>query len=200
MNPLFSVFSLSFWLLPLLSSHNNVFVSNIIDRACRTCAERSPHLSYNFCVTSLQSVPESSSADLQGLGVIAVQLAQENATSTIAKIKTLLENEDDQRTMASLNDCLELYSDANSTLKNSIRYFESEDYISSNAYISAAMESASTCNSGFEEEGVVTPLTKESDNFIQLCEIALVISKLPPSVFLYASRVISILSHLFIQK
>nr|DAD39346.1 TPA_asm: hypothetical protein HUJ06_013669 [Nelumbo nucifera] len=79
-----------------------------------------------------------------------------------------------------------------------IRYFKYEDYNSANVYISEAMESASTCNSGFEE-GVVNPLMKERDNFIQLCEIALVISNFP-LVFSFSSRVISILSHLFIDK
>jgi pectinesterase inhibitor-like protein len=51
---------------------------------------------------------------------------------------------------------------------------KSKDYSKANIDASAAMDSSSTCEDGFRErEGVVSPLTKETNTFFQLTAIML---------------------------
>ncbi|XP_043692268.1 putative invertase inhibitor [Telopea speciosissima] len=151
---------------------------DIIQETCQMSAERSPVLSYDFCVSSLQVIPLSYTASLPELAVISVKLALVNATATLWKTQKLLEIEaSDPKIMACLKDCQELYSDAVPTLENSITTLNSKDYRSGNVFISAAMDAATTCEDGFE----VSPLTKQNYDFFQLCDIALVITRLIPS-------------------
>ncbi|KAM1236540.1 hypothetical protein ACFX2G_038398 [Malus domestica] len=78
-----------------------------------------------------------------------------------------------------LKDCLQLYSDAITTLADAIGAFLSEDYGTANTWVSTVMEATTTCEGGFKEkEGEVSPLTNENYNLFQLCDIVLCISNL----------------------
>ncbi|XP_042505547.1 putative invertase inhibitor [Macadamia integrifolia] len=163
-------FSLSFCFI-------SIAAADLIYETCQKCAERSPILSY-LCVSSVQAIPPSHTASLSELAVISVKLALVNATATLWSIQKLLENEaSDSNLMGSLKDCRELYSDAVPTLENSITAFKSLDYMSCNILITAAMDAATTCEGRFD----VSPLTKQNYDFFQLCDIALVSSRLIPS-------------------
>ncbi|XP_042506224.1 putative invertase inhibitor [Macadamia integrifolia] len=164
-------FSISFCFIAIAAA-------DLIHETCQKCAERSPILSYDLCVSSLQAIPPSHTASLPELAVISVKLALVNATATLWSIQKLLENEaSDPNLMGSLKDCQELYSDAVPTLENSITAFKRLDYRSGNVLITAAMDAATTCEGGFD----VSPLTKQNYDFFQLCDIVLVITRLIPS-------------------
>ncbi|OVA02474.1 Pectinesterase inhibitor domain [Macleaya cordata] len=174
------IFSFSFLCLFLL--HHLIFASASIKETCKKCAEKSPVLNYDFCVTSLQAVPESKTSNAQGLGIISLELAQTNATDTISFIQKLLKYKDfkDTYTKQCLKDCLDLYSDAIPRLVQSIGAFRSNDYVNANIWISALMDAAMTCEDGFDEGRKVSPLKKQNYDFYQLCDIALIITKLVP--------------------
>lgn len=184
-----SVFSLALSLFLLLLPHQNTAIAvDLIHETCKSCAEMSPFLSYDFCVTSLQPIPQSHTSNLQELAVISLKLAMVNATGMIWSIQKLLKSEaSDPYAMECLEDCLELYTDAIFTLEDSIGAFKYEDYISANIWISSAMEAATTCEGGFEEEGKVSPLTKQNYDFFRLGDIALVITHLVSSVLSFSS-------------
>ncbi|KAF6158913.1 hypothetical protein GIB67_012330 [Kingdonia uniflora] len=131
-------------------------------------------------MTSLQSIPESCTSNLQELGIISLELAIANAKSTVRGINKLIRDKDsDPYAVTCLRDCLELYSNAIPTLEDSISAFRCNDFGSVNIWMSAGMEASRTCEGGFEEkEGEISPLTKENNGFYQLCDIALVISTL----------------------
>lgn len=150
--------------------------NDIIDQTCQKCANQSIILSYNLCSTSLPVISISHYTNLQGLALIAMELALENVTNTLATIEKLLDSTSfDNFSLSSLTDCMELYSDAAWTIVNSIGVFLSGDYDVPKMWMSSVMEAASTCQEGFEEKGEVSPLTKENYNLFQLCGIALCI-------------------------
>ncbi|KAI3905123.1 hypothetical protein MKX01_017369 [Papaver californicum] len=147
---------------------NDAFSGNdIVKETCEQCAQKSPLLNYDFCVTSLEAVPDSKTA---------AELAQINATDTILVIREQLKYKDlDAYTFPSLNACLDLNTDAISRLAKSIEAIWSYNYVNLNIWVGTAMEA---CEDGFREKGRVSPLRKHNSNFFQLCNIALVISNL----------------------
>ncbi|KAI3918572.1 hypothetical protein MKX01_041892 [Papaver californicum] len=173
MKQVFSFFFLSLFLLhPIFIQESTcgdgAFAGNdIVKETCEKCAQKSPLLNNDFCVTSLEAVLDSKTA---------AELAQTNATDTILVIREQLKYKDlDTYTFLSLNDCLDLYTDAISMLAKSIEAIRSYNYVNLNIWVSSEME-ASTNARGFREKGRVSPLRKHNSNFFQLCDIALVIT------------------------
>lgn len=152
----------------------------IIQTTCKQCAEKSSNFNYNLCVTSLQSVPLSHATNLQGLALVAMELALENATSTIKTIEKMLSSKAfDPFSMDCLTDCLELYGDSVSLLVSSIASFLLEQFDAANILMTAVIEEVATCDEGFtEEKGEVTLLANENYNIFQISSIAVCITKL----------------------
>ncbi|EXC26732.1 Putative invertase inhibitor [Morus notabilis] len=186
-------FSFSFIILVLTISHqtassvliNPTSPSDIINQTCKKCADKSSVFSYSFCSASLKAVPVSRAiTNLQGLALVAMELAIENATSTISAIKQLLGNETpapfDPLSSRCLEDCLELYSDGVETLVGAMVAFLGERYDTARVWLSAVMDAAETCEEGFKEMGreAVNPLETENYRLFQLCDIALCIGHL----------------------
>ncbi|MCL7044512.1 hypothetical protein MKW94_005450 [Papaver nudicaule] len=202
MKQVFTFFFLSLFLLhPIFMQEstygdNAVADNDIVEETCKICAQRSPLLNYDFCVTSLEAVPDSkTAAGFYGLGIISLELAQNNATDTISVIKEQLKNKDlDAYTFLCLKDCLELYTDAISTLAKSMEAIRSYNYVNLNIWVSSAMEAATTCEDGFKEADKISSLKKQSSYFFQLCDMALVITKLVSSLpdFFFCSKLRSL--------
>ncbi|KAH7514336.1 hypothetical protein FEM48_Zijuj11G0078000 [Ziziphus jujuba var. spinosa] len=155
-------------------SNANVEISAALD-ASTTCED-----GFKERKVSLQAVPASHVTNLQGLALIAMELALDNATNTISIIKQLLTNETaDPFALECLKDCLEVYSEAVTMLVDSIAGFLEEHYDTARVWLSAVMEVATTCADGFKEkEGVVYPLENENYSLFQLSDIALCITHL----------------------
>lgn len=164
-------------ILPSLAS--TVKGAKFIKETCKKAALSDPNLSYNFCVTSLQAVPASHSANLQKLGAISANLALINSTNTTKRLNDLLKRGPDKYTKERLLQCKEVYSEAMQTLKKSITAFLVENLEDANIWVSAAYDDAFTCEQGFTERGGgASPLKKENGNLMQLCSIALSITHL----------------------
>ncbi|XP_015580601.1 putative invertase inhibitor [Ricinus communis] len=150
---------------------------DIVNRSCKKCAEKSKSFIYDFCQTSLQVIPASHVTNLQGIAVIAMELAIENATTTVSNIKSLLVTGSfNPDTLACLEDCLKLYSDALVTLVDGVAAFLTGHYGTANVKIKTVMEAPTSCEDGFKKKrGVVSPLTTENFNFFHLSDIALCI-------------------------
>ncbi|RZC69294.1 hypothetical protein C5167_032385 [Papaver somniferum] len=183
MKQVFSFFFLSLFLLHPIFIQESACGEDasadddIVKETCEICAQKSPLLNYEFCVTSLEAVPESkTAAGFHGLGIISLELAQTNGALNYKDL--------DAYAFLGLNDCLDLYTDAISTLAKSIEAIRSYNYVNLNIWVSAAMEASTACEDGFREKGRVSPLKKQNSNFFQLCDIALVITKLFSSLLL----------------
>lgn len=167
-----------FLVIPREKSSNYAAASgDIIDQTCKTCADRSATTNYDFCLASLQAVPVSQATNLQGLGLIAMELALANAADTVSRTKELLINGTafDPFVLDCLEDCLGLYLGTVMTLLDSVGAFLSEHYLNAQMSLSAAMEAVATCEEGFAEKRGVSPLAKENYDLLQLCNVALCI-------------------------
>ncbi|XP_030500318.2 putative invertase inhibitor [Cannabis sativa] len=170
--------------------------SLLINQTCKKCAEKSEVFSYNFCRASLQNVPITDAiTNLQGLALVAMELALDNASSTILTIKNILQDNNNNIIVATtkndldpfleirLKDCLDLYSDAVTTLVEAIEAFMNQNYETARVWLSAVMEASSTCEEGFKERSsgddvAESPLVKENYDLFQLSDIALCIATL----------------------
>ncbi|CAA2983133.1 invertase inhibitor [Olea europaea subsp. europaea] len=174
MIPFFSFFLPILFLSFLISTHP-VKGQSLINETCKTIARRDPNIGYNFCTTSLQASPTSQCASLQGLGMISIKLLHHNITDTHGYVKHLMKNRKlDPYSKLYLKDCYELFSDAISSVKRAVKYYNSKRYDDANIQISGVMDAATTCEDGFSErEGLVSPLTKRNRNTFQLSAIVL---------------------------
>ncbi|KAL2936495.1 putative invertase inhibitor [Bienertia sinuspersici] len=134
-----------------------------------------PTIDYKFCIQAFDSSPSSQSANRTRLGLISINLAKHNVSGTTTIIKNLLNNKKkvDDHTKAGLRDCLELYSDSITTLSKAARDYRATRINSANVKISSVMEASTTCEQGFKDVNVASPLTKNNNDTFQLCAIAL---------------------------
>ncbi|KAI7995758.1 hypothetical protein LOK49_LG11G02213 [Camellia lanceoleosa] len=155
----------------------NALSIDLINTTCKQCSDKSTTFNFDFCLTSLQPIPISHVTNLQGLALIAMELALENTTDTMSSIEKMLKSgEFDPFALRCLKDCVELYGEGVPMLANSIGAFLAEQYDAAKLLLSAVMEVASTCEDGFvEEEGEASPLTKENSDLFRLVDIAVCI-------------------------
>lgn len=171
-----------FWLILHQSSSISTIVSadsDIIIDTCNRCASSDPNVNYTLCVTSLESVLQASQSDLEGLAIISVRLAKSNMTQAKSKVKNLLKAESlDPYVESCLETCRELYSNSIADLKDSVKAIKSSRYNDANILISSAVDVPRTCEDGFDEGGLQSPLSKENDELFGLVVIALAITSL----------------------
>ncbi|CAN4078131.1 unnamed protein product [Withania somnifera] len=171
-----------FLLLTIIPTHCYLIssqLSDLINSTCKGCSDKSSDMNYNFCVTSLQAVPVTHVTNLQGVGIVAMELALENATNTISTIEKMLSSKEfDLFAMDCLRDCLELYADAIAMLVDAFMAFLSEHFDIATVLMRTVMEATSTCDEEFtEKKGELTPLAKENYNLFQLSDISSCIIK-----------------------
>ncbi|XP_010435774.1 PREDICTED: putative invertase inhibitor [Camelina sativa] len=165
--------------------------TDMISQTCKSCAAKSKIFDYNFCVSSLNNSPISlpSPTNLSSLALVPMLQALDNATATASTIQQLLIlDEDSGFRGACLRDCLELYEDATDRLEEAIRVFITRKELGTvNVMVSAAMESAVTCENGFRErddgdgDGEMTwmsPVGSENHKLFEFGQIALCIIKM----------------------
>ncbi|XVE65226.1 hypothetical protein DITRI_Ditri07aG0164100 [Diplodiscus trichospermus] len=152
---------------------------DIINRTCKTCSDKYAVFNYSFCLGSLQEIPVSHMTNLQGLAIVAMELALQNATTTLSIIKELLNKETlGPFSLACLRDCSLLYSDGVVTLVDTIGAFLTGQYGNAGAWVSAVMEGTAMCEEGFRDMQEVSPLTEQNYSLFQLCDVALCIMNL----------------------
>ncbi|XP_038906889.1 putative invertase inhibitor [Benincasa hispida] len=160
----------------IIKSSNNTL--SLLYKTCKTISDQDPNISFNFCLTSL--VPAATkhghgATTLRRLGLITIYLIRRNVSSTRHHIKNLRRNKEpgDPLVKSCLADCLELYSDAALTMKQARKDYKARRYDDASSMISSVMDDCSTCEDGFKEEGVISPLTNRNHNAFELSAIAL---------------------------
>ncbi|XP_074284421.1 putative invertase inhibitor [Silene latifolia] len=148
--------------------------NNLINQTCKNSSMNDPNINYNFCIKAFHSSPSSRDANLTRLGLISINLVKHNSSNTTSFIKTLIGNHVlDSITKKGLKDCLELYSNSVSTLFEAARDFRAKRLDDANVKVSSVMDDCSTCEDGFDDIGVFSPLTKQNNDTFQLSAIAL---------------------------
>ncbi|KAK1326756.1 hypothetical protein QJS10_CPA01g02864 [Acorus calamus] len=151
--------------------------ANLIRDTCKTGARADPNIKYDFCVRSLESDPRSHNAhDLHGLCEASIDLTIRNATRARARAQELMKKARESVARACLSDCMDLYADAVSKLRDSEKAIRSKRYGDANVWISSAMDAPTTCEDGFREESLRSPLSRENSDVFGLSAITLAIT------------------------
>lgn len=181
-NPLSPIFNIIFLLIMILLFGCSSSGSDFVHLSCKNAAKSDPNFSYSFCVESLKVNSKSQTArNIEDLFKISIELTISNASDVVFVVSKLLkDNKFDGYARNCLHDCLELYSDAVSSLKEALCDFvKSKDLYNANVEISSAMDASTTCEDGFKEKkGQLSPLTKENKFFFQLTAISLAFSNM----------------------
>ncbi|KAL6586786.1 hypothetical protein OROMI_001774 [Orobanche minor] len=153
----------------------------IIETTCTKCAQRSM-TTLPYCLSSLQALPISQLVNLSGLGVVAMELVEENATATTETIQAMLDSGasgDDPFVEDSLEVCQEMYLGAIQAVEEAVNAFQTENYEAANKYMEAVQKVADTCEAEFQEDsGKESPLAEENTNLKELSSIVLCIIQL----------------------
>ncbi|URD92071.1 PMEI [Musa troglodytarum] len=157
----------------LLHHHLLPGVEASVEKACRDAANGSPKINYDFCVAELRPYPRSQVVNQKWLAVIAASLTKDKTTSASDKVKGLLANASDTKTKQCLESCESVYEDLLTDLKTSILAIKNGRLGDAKTHLSAAVDAPSTCEQGFEELTVPSPLTKEDSDLTQISTIAL---------------------------
>ena len=116
----------------------------LIQETCEKCSETDPNIRYDFCTASFESSPDGPLiSDLRHLGLLAIRLTKRNVTSTRRFVKNMSSGKRgkslDPYVRACLSDCLVLYSDAISTVKDAAKDYKKRRYGDANIALSAVL-------------------------------------------------------------
>ncbi|KAJ3670338.1 hypothetical protein LUZ60_010662 [Juncus effusus] len=129
---------------------------------------------YEFCVTSLQVVPGSQTANVYNLTVIVTELVKTNLTYAYTKYQELSKQSGwTNDTLKSFHVCLEVYSDASMDMDGLIGQAKSKDYYAFEITMTGVHIDVSTCDEAFEEGGEKTPIPKIDNDLADLAGLAL---------------------------
>ncbi|GAB2267508.1 hypothetical protein Dimus_002489 [Dionaea muscipula] len=168
-------------LLPLLLLFSNYLVAgkpNLIQQTCKASSISDPNINYKLCVNALQAAPASLCANLSRLGLISLRLVRDNVVDTRCYIKRLMMTTKHKVDDSALKDCKELYTDSIPDLRDATRDYKANRFRDANIKVSSVIDASTTCEDGFSDEGVASPLTKRNNVTFQLSAMALSIMKM----------------------
>lgn len=140
--------------------------SNLIEKTCK----KTPH--YDLCISSLESNPQSSDADLNGLAKIMVSIVLSNTTSTLDYIQALLKEAPEPGLQRALANCAELYIPVvKYSLPQAIEALSEGHYGFANYGISDAAKEADACEKTFSGS-IKSPLTDRNSIVHDLSDVA----------------------------
>uniref|UniRef100_A0A0E0DHR5 Pectinesterase inhibitor domain-containing protein n=1 Tax=Oryza meridionalis TaxID=40149 RepID=A0A0E0DHR5_9ORYZ len=160
--------------------------ASLVDDACTSFAASHADIGYAYCVRFFQSDEGSATADRYGLAAIAVKISTASARSTAKRIASLQDLERDKRRKDCLSACGEVYDSAVDSLDEAAKGIASrsaDGLRDAVTVLSAALDTPDTCEDGFRELGLASPLVAEDEEFSKESAIALGVTSAlsPPS-------------------
>ncbi|XP_078445759.1 putative invertase inhibitor [Wolffia australiana] len=148
-----------------------VQATGCVEEACKRIAvAKDSGVSHDFCVRVLQSDTAGATTDRRGLAAIAGKVGSRKAKSVLAKINKLRE-EARGRAKMPLRDCRELYHEAVDNLSAAAAAAKACRYADANIKFSAGIDAARTCEDGFSEKKIKSPLAAENRALSQISAI-----------------------------
>ncbi|KAG6537077.1 putative invertase inhibitor [Zingiber officinale] len=166
----------SLFLLLCLLRHAS---SDLVGDACGQIADGDPNVDYAFCVESLRPSASATARDLRGLAAAAARLAAANATRADAAAAAAMRGRAEKMgryERSCLESCQELFEGAAEDLAEAARMVEGGRFEDAGVRLSAAVDAPVTCEDGFREGGIASPLTAEDGDLFRLAVIALAIN------------------------
>ncbi|KAL0006093.1 hypothetical protein SO802_013654 [Lithocarpus litseifolius] len=167
MNPISSIV----FVLLLTVFPTQIFCQNLIDQACGYTSYKA------LCLSTLQSDSEAKKAkDLLTIAKVALKYTGKKAQDINKEIKKLQGSANDEGLKQALTDCAENYGDAIDQIQSSTTALASKKYNDVKTWVSAAMNDADSCEQGFEDQSVKSPIASSSTTFTQLSSNVLAIT------------------------
>lgn len=167
-----SIFLLLLLLLPIflpLTQCSNIGLDKNEDLIDQTC-KQTPH--YDLCLSSLQSNPESSNADVKGLAKIMADILLSSATDALNYMEELIKQAPEPELERSLAFCAELYIPVvKYTLPQAIDALTSGQYKFASYGISDAAKEADACEKKFSGGSTKSPLSDRNSLVKSLSEV-----------------------------
>jgi pectinesterase inhibitor-like protein len=146
---------------------------------CRAAANIDKRVNYDFCVSELIGHPESPNADAWGLAKIIASLGEGNASGAVADIEDLLAKPGtDDKLKVPLEKCHKLYYDMGLAFADATDEINWRHYDIGKKKAARAIPLAQQCDNAFVKVGVRSPLTKRSEDSVQLVIICIAITNL----------------------
>jgi len=142
--------------------------ASVLEDACKSFAAKNPGTGYAYCIKYFQADKGSASADKRGLAAIAVKLTGAAAKSTAKHIAALRASEKDKKRLAGLKDCSEVYTqavDQTGVAAKGIASGTPRGRADAVTALSAVEDAPGTCEQGFQDLGVPSPLASEDAGF-----------------------------------
>ncbi|OAY79808.1 putative invertase inhibitor [Ananas comosus] len=153
---------------------NSAFTSGSLEDTCKKVQAGDPDSKYEFCVTSLQVVPESRTANLSQLTIITTQLSIKNFTHALGVIAQLLKNHSLSHLQREvLETCQEVYNYGVDANKQAIEDVKAGDIFSASSNLSAAADAPVNCEDAFSEAKEASLLPREDDLASKISNLAL---------------------------
>jgi pectinesterase inhibitor-like protein len=163
-------------LLVAASSTSN---ASVLQDTCKNVAASPEAIGYDYCLNFFQADKGSATADKRGLAAIAARITAGAARSTSSRVAALKASAKDKKVVDCLNTCAELYSIAVDQTSQAARSIASgntgglQDPVSA---LSAAMGAPETCEQGFSDLNLRSPLAAEDAEFNKKATIAPVVT------------------------
>ena len=155
--------------------------ASVLQDACKSFAAKHPETGYYaYCIKFFQADKGSGSADKRGLAAIAVKITGAAAKSTAQHIAALRASEKDTKRLAGLKDCSEVYSqavDQTGVAAKGIASATPRGRADAVTALSAVEDAPGTCEQGFQDLGVPSPLASEDAEFRKEASIALSVTE-----------------------
>jgi pectinesterase inhibitor-like protein len=150
--------------------------ASVLQDSCKSFAAKHLDIGYDYCIKFFQADKGSATADKRGLATIAVKLTGVASRSTTKHIAALKSSEKDKKRLKCLSSCADVYSSAVSEITVAAKGISSgtasgrEDAVTA---LSAVLNAPSTCEQGFKELHVPSPLVAEDAEFTKKASVAL---------------------------
>ena len=153
--------------------------ASVLQDTCKSFGANHKDIGYDYCVKFFQAEKGSATADKRGLAVMAAKITRATAASTDKRIAALKSSVKDKKVRSGLDDCKDLYSGAVDQLVAAAKGVAAgmpqglKDAVTN---LSAVMDAPQTCEDGFQELEVKSPLAAEDSEFTKEVSVALVIT------------------------
>ncbi|XP_019180239.1 PREDICTED: pectinesterase inhibitor-like [Ipomoea nil] len=133
-----------------------------------------------LCTQTLRADPRSKDADLNALGLVAIDIATNEAKSGQALVQSLLNGATDPNLKEIYSSCVEHYTNSVNSLGKCPDLLRSRDFTRLNIQASAALDNPGNCDEEFSEGSAAEPpqVKDTSSKLQEFCNIVLVISSL----------------------
>lgn len=126
-----------------------------------------------LCHSVLDTDPQSRTADINGIGVIAANIAYRNATAVLTDMKRFFKATSDPVQQKALQTCVKVYTDVIPTLNGAADLIKSRKYGEAESALSAALAVPANCDDATANYPAIRALVDKDDvSFSNVASVA----------------------------